>query len=252
MAPWRMPSASARDDMLAWFLAADLGTGESLKMLQVLTGRPLAAPWQVTQLRSGTSWIRAKDPATRAWLRKAFSGVHVVEGRPSSIPKGVGETGRHVIPHPTTRRRFVDYYRAVRDRLLQAEEQRRAELQGDMAVQRIGFSFALLTDYLSDASIDVARSPRGDVVRPARPEQVSRSLVGELAVAMFFRLIGGKSLVVCRYCGTAKLVNDYRRRLTCGDERCIRDNEREWKRLHPEEPGSSTARVRTWRKGRRT
>jgi hypothetical protein len=111
---------------------------------------------------------------------------------------------------------------------------------------RFGAQFTTVQMFLDDVRLDVERQ-RGRPLRPFRPGHRSLSLVGELALAVYERMLSARSVVVCRYCLRTELSPDTRPRFTCGREECQAAYRREWKQQHPEDPQQVARRVRKHR-----
>jgi len=176
----------------------------------------------------------------------------------SQILPGHEPEGRHAIRDRLPRAKFVAYYAEVQDTLRFIRDEHAAYLRfvrdegvesGDprSARARMGLQFVTLSRYLEDVRLDVARMPRHRLSRPLRPEHRSVSLVGELALAMFQRLLDARSTLVCQYCKQVALFADRRRRSICGREECRASYRTQWKRANPESPEQVARRVRKHR-----
>lgn len=245
-APWRI-GPSGRNALLKWFLDADLGTDESIRRLRELTGRAglaFGGPGDIV-------WL----PDPNAELRREFTaaGHRVIVG---TIPPG-HEQGRHIVRGAASRKRFLAFYGSIQKTFQSIEAQHHKFLKSDPAWQ-VGAQFAILAPFLDDARLAPAyrtqpwptrhlKATITVVDRPLRPEHMALSLVGELALAMFHRLMNARSSIVCRYCGRIELFNNVRRRSLCGSEECRAGYRREWKRAHPENPDQVARRVRKHR-----
>lgn len=247
--PWRV-GQQHRDELLVWFLNVELASDAAVTYLRKLTGR--ASRSEGHRLSDGTWWIRAESVVAA----NEFASMHkrrgdtVIVAAPDAIgPSGERNDAQHRGPDvggPTTRDAFVTYYATVRGHLL--EVQRRAVLVGrTKARDPYGEAFFVLAHLLADVRLDVERE-YGRPSRPLRPAQLSLSLVGELALAMFHRLINMRSSVVCPYCKSIETFSDRRPRRICSREACRRAYRNEWKRRNPEESSTVAARVRRHRR----
>jgi hypothetical protein len=133
---------------------------------------------------------------------------------------------------PAQRARARTMYGRVQTDLRAAIDLRSGELKS-RTDRRIGKSFALLIPYLADVTLEVARNSLTLVELPEQPAYATRSLVGELALATFYKLLRAKSGRTCRYCHRIELFDDVRRRVTCRRPECIADYRSQWKRKHP-------------------
>lgn len=249
-APWRI-GPSGRNALLKWFLNADLGTDESIRRLRELTGRAglaFGGPGDIV-------WL----PDPNAELRREFTaaGHRVIVG---TIPPG-HEQGRHIVRGAASRKRFLAFYRSIQKALHSVEAQHHKFLKSDPGSDpgsQLGAQFAILAPFLDDARLGPAYRTQpwptrrleatiAVVDRPLRPEHIALSLIGELALAIFHRLMNARSSIVCRYCGRIELFEDVRRRFLCGGEECRARYRREWKRVHPENPDQVARRVRKHR-----
>ena len=138
---------------------------------------------------------------------------------------------------------FTGFYTYQRTLLRKARDERARELRSNSA-RKDGASFETIRRLLVDVHPDVARDRLYRVELPERPEHVSSTLVGELALVMWHEFLAAKSSVVCRFCGTIRLFPDPRPRVICGDPACVGAYRREYQREHPERSGASTERVK--------
>lgn len=249
-----MRSPSQRDALLTWFLQADLEADESVARLRALTGRAAAEGFEAHQIGpvDGVWWVRAAD---RAYAKELAAiqrrrGKEVIVAEPEAIgPSGESDRAEHRGPNsggPTTRADFVAEYVSVQWHLREVQRLG-ARLAGHRRRRKLddsyGMAFFALARLLADVRLDIARDDSGRVRVPLEAANLSVSLVGELALAMFERLLEAKASVNCPYCKRVELFADARRRENCGREECRDAYRREWKRRKPEDPAAVYARV---------
>ncbi len=135
---------------------------------------------------------------------------------------------------PCSVRDFVAFYAKVQSDLKQVETMHHDYLQARRRVRDPrAWQFVLLSTYLEDVRLDIARRVRGPSVItefPLRGEHRSLSLVGELALAMFLRLVGARESVLCPACGELEFFEDVRHRDICSKPECRRWYRAKWAR----------------------
>lgn len=247
-APWRV-SAMERDELLRWFLRADLTSDESVARLRSLTGRDFGPGVSVWTLKDGQVWFWAPANQHAELKRRAAlsakKGSRVVIGDPEMIPPG--QEDRYspcVLQEPVSREVFVAFYDRVQGSLHKAERwlyawhKNEASAQVQTGVQLFGF--------LDDVRVDAATTSDGfRMERPLRPELRSVSLVGELALAMFQRMIKAREVVLCPACGEIEAFPDVRHREICSKPEC-----RAWYRAKWMRQKYATEKAATRRRGR--
>jgi len=78
-----------------------------------------------------------------------------------------------------------------------------------------------LSTLLDDVRVDAALAPDEIALeRPMRPDLRSVSLAGELALAMFQRMVRAREVVVCPSCGEIEIFPDMRHREICSKPEC--------------------------------
>lgn len=259
--PWRVGHGQ-RDRLLTWFQDADLASAMSVDTLKALTGRSALAFGGGAWLR-GARWFWAKDDEALRMITDVIDdarerGERVVVGHVSAIHPGV-EKGRHMIKGPSSRQRFVTFYRDVQRRLWSAQKDHADEMKGP-SIRRMGAGFVTLSRFTDDIRIDApyreARSTTGRATwsvldLPGTPDFRTLTLVGELTLAMFLRLLHAKSSVICPYCERIALFDDPRKRVFCGRDVCRARYGHEWRRKNPEDGDVVAVRMRRMRKLRK-
>ncbi len=225
VAPWRV-RANDRDELLRWFLEADLTSEASVARLLERTGRDFGGLC-VWTLPNGTVrfWAppgHAQD--LREVRRRAAS--YEKRGQPveildsAMIPRGnEGPNASWALLEPASRSDFIAFYDRIRGYLREAERWFAEWEKGAPAAQaRINVKLSTLLD---DVRVDAALAPDEIALeRPMRPDLRSVSLAGELALAMFQRMVRAREVVVCPSCGEIEIFPDMRHREICSKPEC--------------------------------
>ncbi len=240
--PWQLADRR-RDDLLTWFLGADLGTDAAVERLARLTGR--VAVWALVD---GVQWIFSRAPEANRFRRALGRRGESVRIADRGMLPPSPESGDFTIKGMTQQNDLASFYRAVQTQLracvrLQAETLRKPTA----AAKQRGEAFIYLEPFLQDVRVGVARDRLNRLRYPPAIAYRSDSLVGELGLALFYRMVDAKSSLHCPYCERVELFHDRYKRVTCGDGSCVAAYRRAWKREHPEPKRTVQARVRKLR-----